>query len=205
MVKVKICGITNLNDAKVAVDLGADAIGFVFAESPRKIKKEKAGLITRKLPPFITFVGLFVNETPENIEEICNFCGIDAVQLHGNERPNILNKLRHRKTIKAFRIKTERDIVPISKYKANAVLLDGYAKDKMGGSGISFNWEIVKKVKTSSAIIIAGGLTPLNVSNAIKIARPYGVDVSSGVESRTGKKDKTLIRKFIDNAKSASI
>ncbi len=198
MTKIKICGITNLNDAKIAVDYGADAIGFVFAESVRKVNREKVKAIVRKLPPFITFVGLFVNETAKNIENICSYCGLNAVQLHGNEPPGFLDKLKHYKVIKAFRIKNERDINPINKYNPDAVLLDGYAENKMGGSGTAFDWKIVKKVKTSSPIIIAGGLTHVNVSRAIKIARPYGVDVSSGVEIKPGKKDRQLIKKFID-------
>ena len=201
MTKVKICGIKNLQDAIFAADYGADAIGFVFAKSIRKVSKEKARAIVRKLPPFITTVGLFVNETAEDIEAACRFCGLDAIQLHGNEPPNILNKLKDFKTIKAFRIQNEKDINPIKKYKPNAILLDGYSENKMGGTGTSFDWKIVKKLKTSIPIIVAGGLTHLNVSRAIKFINPYGVDVSSGVESVPGKKDKKLIKQFIDAVK----
>jgi phosphoribosylanthranilate isomerase len=201
MTKVKICGIRNLNDAIFAADYGADAIGFVFAKSKRKITKEKARAIVRQLPPFITTVGLFVNETVENMVAACRFCGLDAIQLHGNELPGLLNKLKDFKTIKAFRIQNEKDINPIQKYKANAILLDGYSENKMGGTGTTFDWKIVKKLKTTTPIIVAGGLTHLNVSQAIKIVKPYGVDVSSGVESRPGEKDKRLIKKFIDAVK----
>jgi len=201
MTKVKICGIKNLSDAKLAVDYGADAIGFVFAESIRNVSKEKARAIVQKLPPFVTTVGLFVNDTAENIEAICRFCGLDAVQLHGNESPDILNKLKDFKTIKAFRIQNEKDIIPIKKYKPDAILLDGYSEKNMGGTGTSFDWKIVKNIKTSIPIIVAGGLTPLNVSKAIKIVKPYGVDVSSGVESKPGKKDRKLIKVFIDAVK----
>ena len=201
MTKVKICGIKNLEDAIFAADYGTDAIGFVFAKSIRKVSKEKARAIVRKLPPFVTTVGLFVNETAEDIEAACRFCGLDAIQLHGNEPPNILNKLKDFKTIKAFRIQNEKDINPIKKYKPNAILLDGYSENKMGGTGTSFDWKIVKKLKTSIPIIVAGGLTHLKVSRAIKIIKPYGVDVSSGVESAPGKKDKKLIKQFIDAVK----
>lgn len=201
MTKVKICGIKTLSDAKFAVDYGTDAIGFVFAESIRNVSKEKARAIVQKLPPFVTTVGLFVNDTAENIEAICRFCGLDAIQLHGNERPSLLNKLKDFKTIKAFRIRNEKDILPIKKYKPDAILLDGYSENQMGGTGISFDWKIVRKIRTSTPIILAGGLTHLNVSQAIKIANPYGVDVSSGVESKPGKKDRRLIKKFIDAAK----
>ena len=147
MTKVKICGIKNLNDAIFAVDYGADALGFVFAKSIRKVSKEKARAIVRKLPPFVTTVGLFVNETAENIETACRFCGLDAIQLHGNEPPGIINKLKDIKTIKAFRIQNEKDISPIKKYKPNAILLDGYSENQMGGTGTSFDWKIVKKIK----------------------------------------------------------
>ena len=201
MTKVKICGIRNLNDAISAVDYGADAIGFVFAKSIRKVSKEKARTIIRKLPPFVTTVGLFVNGTAENIEAACRYCGLNAIQLHGNEPPNIINKLKDIKTIKAFRIQNEEDINPITKYKPDAILLDGYSKNQMGGTGTSFDWKIVKKLKTSIPIIVAGGLTHLNVSQAIKIVNPYGVDVSSGVEAAPGNKDKKLIKKFIDAVK----
>ncbi len=201
MTKVKICGIRNLDDAISAVDYGADAIGFVFAKSIRKVSKEKARAIVRKLPPFVTTVGLFVNETEENIEAVCRYCGLNAIQLHGNEPPNIINKLKDIKTIKAFRIQNEKDITPIRKYKPNAILLDGYSENQMGGTGTSFDWKIVKKLKTSIPIIVAGGLTHLNVSRAIKIVNPYGVDVSSGVESTPGVKNKSLIKKFINAVK----
>ncbi len=198
MTKVKICGIKNLNDAIFAVDYGADAIGFVFAKSIRKISKEKARAIVRKLPPFVTTVGLFVNETAEDMEATCRFCGLDAIQLHGNEPPDIINKLKDFKIIKAFRIQNEKDITQIKKYKPNAILLDGYSENQMGGTGISFDWKIAKKLKISIPVIVAGGLTHLNVAQAIKIVKPYGVDVSSGVETKPGQKDKRLIRKFID-------
>ena len=201
MTKVKICGIKTLSDAKFSVDYGADAIGFVFAESIRNVSKEKARAIVRKLPPFVTTVGLFVNDTAENIEAICRFCGLDTIQLHGNERPSLLNKLKAFKTIKAFRIQNEKDIIPIRKYKPDAILLDGYSVNKMGGTGTSFDWKIVKKLRTSIPVIVAGGLTHLNVSQAIRIVNPYAVDVSSGVESIPGKKDRKLIKKFIDAAK----
>ncbi len=201
MTKVKICGIKTLSDAKFAVDYGADAIGFVFAESIRNVSKEKVRAIVQKLPPFVTTVGLFVNDTAENIEAICRFCGLDAIQLHGNERPGLLNKLKDFKTIKAFRIRNEKDIIPIKKYKPDAILLDGYSEKNMGGTGTSFDWKIVKSIRTSIPIIVAGGLTYLNVSQAIRIVNPYAVDVSSGVESSPGKKDRKLIKKFIDAVK----
>ncbi|GJQ60020.1 MAG: phosphoribosylanthranilate isomerase [Candidatus Scalindua sp. AMX11] len=201
MTRIKICGITNVEDATIAIDYGTDAIGFVFAESKRKVSKEKVRDIVHKLPPFVTLVGLFVNETAKNIEDICKYCGLNTIQLHGNEPPDFLRDLKQFKIIKAFRIKNEEDIGQVQNYQADALLLDGYAENQRGGTGTTFDWKIVGKAKTSIPIIIAGGLTHINVSEAIHISKPYGVDVSSGVEMRPGKKDKHLIRKFIDTVK----
>lgn len=201
MTKIKICGITNFEDAKIAVDYGTDAIGFVFAESKRQVSKEKVKDIVQKLPPFVTPVGLFVNETSKNIEEICKYCNLYTIQLHGNEPPVFLSGLKQFKIIKAFRIKNEEDIHQVQGYEAHALLLDGYAENQRGGTGTTFDWRIAGKAETSLPIIIAGGLTDKNVSQAIHIATPYGVDVSSGVEIRPGKKDRQLVRKFIDAAK----
>ncbi|MDR4505616.1 MAG: phosphoribosylanthranilate isomerase [Candidatus Scalindua sp.] len=198
MTRIKICGITNFEDAKIAVDYGTDAIGFVFAGSKRQVRKEKVKDIVQKLPPFVTLVGLFVNESAKNIEDICNYCRINTIQLHGNEQPGFLDSLKQFKIIKAFRIKNAEDIPQIQGYEANALLLDGYAENQMGGTGTTFDWRIAGKTETSLPIIIAGGLTHLNVSQAIRIANPYGVDVSSGVEIRPRKKDRQLVRKFID-------
>ncbi len=201
MTRIKICGITNLEDAKIAIDYGADAIGFVFAESGRRVSKETVKDIVQKLPPFVTLVGLFVNETAKNIEDVCKHCGINTIQLHGNEPPDFLHSLRQFKIIKAFRIKNEQDIHQVQDYEASAFLLDGYMENQMGGTGTTFDWKIMSSANTSTPMIIAGGLTHRNVSEAISIASPYGVDVSSGVEIRHGKKDKYLIRKFIDAVK----
>ncbi len=201
MTRIKICGITNLEDAKMAIDYGADAIGFVFAESKRKVTKEKVKEIVQKLPPFVTVVGLFVNETTKSIEDTCRYCCINTIQLHGDEPPDFLHHLREFKIIKAFRIKNEEDIHHVQDYQADAFLLDGYAENQRGGTGTTFNWEIVGKAKTSIPLIIAGGLTHMNVSQVIRIAHPYGVDVSSGVEMMPGKKERQLIRKFIDAVK----
>ncbi len=200
--RVKICGITNTYDALAAVELGADALGFVFAKSPRQITIEKAREIIETLPPFISAVGVFVDENIAMINKICNSCRIHTVQLHGNEDPQFLNELKEYKIIKAFRIRDESDLKPMSDYKPHAFLLDSYVKGIIGGTGITFNWAYAHQVKRYGNIILSGGLTPENVKEAINIAKPFAVDVSSGVESSPGKKDKLLMKRFILGAKS---
>ena len=199
--RVKICGITNNEDAHAAVEYGADALGFVFAKSPRQITKEQARDIIAELPPFVSPVGVFVDEMADMIKEICDFCGIQTVQLHGNEQPSYLKELEGYKLIKAFRVKEEDDLKPLANYKTHAFLLDSYVKGVMGGTGTSFNWEIARKAHKYGTIILSGGLTPENVKDAIQVVKPYAVDVSSGVESSPGKKDKSLVKRFIENAK----
>ena len=200
-VRVKICGITNSEDAHAAVEYGADALGFVFAKSPRQITKEQARDIIAELPPFVSPVGVFVDEMADMIKEICDFCGIQTVQLHGNEQPSYLKELEGYKLIKAFRVKEEDDLKQLANYKPHAFLLDSYVKGVMGGTGVSFNWEIARQAHKYGTIILSGGLTPKNVKEAIQMVKPYAVDVSSGVESSPGKKDKSLLKRFIANAK----
>lgn len=208
MIRVKICGITNIADAENAVTFGADAIGFVFAESPRMISKEEASLIIKKLPPFITCAGLFVNEDAGRVKDICKFCNIYTVQFHGNETQDYLDQFPYFKIIKAIRVRSESDLLQLDNYRADAYLLDSYSDRKMGGTGKSFDWEIVRKTNSrekefsrSKRIIIAGGLNPDNVADAIKLTKPFGVDTSSGVELNPGIKDKELMRRFIGAAK----
>jgi len=199
--RVKICGITNNEDAHAAVEYGADALGFVFAKSPRQITKEQARDIIAELPPFVSPVGVFVDEMADMIKEICDFCGIQTVQLHGNEQPSYLKELEGYKLIKAFRVKEEDDLKQLANYKPHAFLLDSYVKGVMGGTGVSFKWEIARQAHKYGIIILSGGLTPENVKEAIQMVKPYAVDVSSGVEASPGKKDKLLMKRFIANAK----
>ena len=137
----------------------------------------------------------------DKIKEICSFCGIHTVQLHGSESPLYLKDLKGYKIIKAFRIRDEDDLKPLANYKLHAFLLDSYVKGVMGGTGVSFNWEIARQAHKYGIIILSGGLTPENVKEAIQMVKPYAVDVSSGVESSLGKKDKLLTKQFIMNAK----
>lgn len=199
--RVKICGITNSEDAQAAVEYGADALGFVFGKSSRQVTKEQARDIIAELPPFVSPVGVFVDEKADTIKEVCDFCGIYTVQLHGNESPLYLNDLDRYKIIKAFRIKDAEDLKPLENYKPHAFLLDSYVKGVMGGTGITFNWDIAGQAHKYGAIILSGGLTPDNVREAIRIVKPYAVDVSSGVEASPGKKNTSLLKRFIVNAK----
>jgi phosphoribosylanthranilate isomerase len=201
-VKVKICGITNLDDAMAAVDCGADALGFVFFKgSPRYIPYGSAASIIKNLPPFLTIVGVFVNEQPEHIENVITMIGIDVIQLHGEEPPERYTFTR--RVIKAMRVETLESLDPLINYrgKASAFLLDTFTPDLFGGTGKIFNWDIALEAKQFGRIILAGGLTPDNVAEAVKRVRPYGVDVSSGVEFEKGRKDFKKMQQFIERAK----
>lgn len=201
MVKVKICGITSLEDAMMAVEAGADALGFVFYEkSPRFINPLTAANIIAKLPPFVLTVGLFVNEELEKINWTADYCGLDLIQLHGDEGPDECMEVS-RRVIKAFRIKDIVSIEPMKKYQVSGFLLDAWCPDTYGGTGMTFNWEMAAAARQYGRIILAGGLTPANVAEAVRLVQPYAVDVSSGVESAPGRKDLEKVREFIRLAK----
>jgi phosphoribosylanthranilate isomerase len=206
-VNVKICGITNLTDACTAVRLGAGAIGFIFAPSPRRIAPQTAREIIRALPPFVKTVGVFVNEAPASIRKVINDCGLDLVQLHGDESPALCDQLMPY-TIKALRIKDQSSLQTGQAYhgKVRALLLDTYSKEKAGGTGKTFDWELAIKIKKQgSPIILSGGLAPANIAAAIHIVRPYAIDVNSGVEERTGKKSPALIRDLMENVRQGML
>lgn len=197
MTRVKICGITNLEDAIAAVDAGCDAVGFVFAKSPREISADDAKEIIKRLPPFVKTVGIFVNEDPDLVKDVARKCRLDLLQFHGDEDPEYCKRF-DLGVIKAFRIKDKEALKDIERYRnIGAYLLDTFSKDAYGGTGVRFNWELVKEVRDIGPIILAGGLTISNVKEAIREIHPYGVDVSSGVESSPGKKDHRKIREFI--------
>ncbi len=197
--KVKICGITNYQDASAALKLGVDALGFIFAPSPRRISPEKAKEIISALPPFVKTVGVFVNEDPSAIRNIMNFCGLDLIQLHGDESPEFASEFMPY-AIKAFRLKDESSLRSIGPYrgKVRAIVFDTYSKNKKGGTGETFDWDLAVKGKEMGApIILAGGLTPSNIEQAISVVRPYAVDVNSGVEDAPGRKNPSLIQKLM--------
>jgi len=199
--KVKICGITNQQDASAAVGLGVDALGFIFAKSPRTIEPERARAIIGALPPFVMSVGVFVNEDPEKIREIVAFCGLDMIQFHGDEPPEVCRAFMPR-AIKAFRLKNESSLEQIKPYlgKVRALLFDTFSKDKRGGTGKTFDWGLAIKGKELGVpVILSGGLGPSNINEAVSTVRPYAVDVNSGVEESPGKKDHNLMKKLMDN------
>lgn len=201
--QVKICGITNLEDALHAIACGADALGFVFFPgSPRFVDPDRARQIIAELPPFVTTVGLFVNEPPARIREMVDFCGLNTVQLHGDEEPDQCCYPPCR-VIKALRLKAEMDESFFASFPASALLLDAYVPDKFGGTGHRCDWEKAAAVASSHRVILAGGLTPDNVAEAVQQVHPYGVDVSSGVEEKPGKKDPEKVARFIRMAKEA--
>ncbi len=207
MVRVKICGITNLEDALLAVDYGADALGFVFfKKSPRYISPAKAKAIIKRLPPFITCVGVFVNEKKKEIEKISEQTGINAIQLHGDEPPRTC-RISGYPITKAVRVKSLENLELLSKYKdcVSSFLLDTYTPEKYGGTGQIFNWDIAVEAKRFGRIILAGGLTAENIEKAIRFVHPYAVDVSSGVEAEKGIKDHKKIKAFIEKAKAVHV
>ena len=204
MVRVKICGITNVKDARLAARLGADALGFNFyKESPRYIQPERASAIIAALPPFVAAVGIFVNEEPERINEIAGLCRLDAAQLSGDESPAQADRVRGVRRIKGIQVREERDIARCRRYRVDAYLLDAYVEGLHGGTGETFNWELAREAHEFGPVILAGGLTPENVDEAVRIARPYAVDTASGVEQRPGIKDRDLMADFILCAKAA--
>ena len=198
---VKICGITNEDDALFAVAMGADAVGFVFAPSPRQVAPQLVYDITRRLPPEVLTVGVFRDEHPSRVIEIANRSGVKAVQLHGRETPEQTAEVAHnvRYVIKAFPSDSPH-LGRADQYGTDLVLVDAPSP----GSGKLFDWGLVADVPDSVRLILAGGLDPDNVADAIRAVEPWGVDVSSGVEAAPGRKDPTLVRRFISNARDAA-
>lgn len=195
--KIKVCGTTRLKDALLAVECGADAIGFIFyKKSPRCVTERAAKEICSKLPPFVHRVGVFVNETAEKINRIADRCGLDAVQLHGDESPAFCKKIK-RRVIKAVRVKDASSLKEMPLYSVDAFLLDTYKDNQWGGTGHVFDWELAVRAKKYGPVILAGGLNPRNVKEAVKKVQPYGVDVSSGVELSPGKKDPRKVKAFL--------
>jgi phosphoribosylanthranilate isomerase len=205
-VKIKICGITNVADARAAVDAGADLLGFVFYEkSPRHVTVQAAKAIARQLPPYVAKVGVFVNAPDELISQALGECGLSVLQFHGDETPEDCVKFGVM-SMKAFRVRDEESLKALPAYQTDAWLLDAYTADARGGTGATFNWDLaVEAMKFGRPIFLAGGLTPENVAQAVRKVQPFAVDVSSGVEASPGKKDHGTVREFIQNVRTAMI
>ncbi|MBM3132448.1 MAG: phosphoribosylanthranilate isomerase [Chloroflexi bacterium] len=199
MMRIKICGITSREDALAAIEFGADALGFIFAESPRKVTPEIARAIIAELPPFVTKVGVFVNRPLDEIRETMAFCGLDLAQLHGEESPETCAALLP-KVIKVFTPNSLPPLGELRQYPVAAYLFDREKGSKTPPEGL---WPIAKRIGAYGRVILAGGLTPENVAEAIRIAQPYAVDVSSGIEERPGKKDLRKMKEFIETVRAA--
>ena len=210
MVKVKICGITNYKDAEAACRSGADALGFVFAKSPRRITPDKAKGIIKKLPPHVVTVGVFVDEDREKVLKIARDCRLDCLQLHGNESPGYCKELKKcYKIIKAVRVNGKESLKRLKGYDVDAFLLDSYVKGKAGGTGIKFDWALAVEAnklgrRVRAPVILAGGLDAANIEEAIRRVRPYAVDASGGLESSPGRKNRCLVKKFIEKIRNTN-
>lgn len=201
MVRVKICGITNVEDALYAAEAGADALGFVFYEkSPRYVNPQTAGEIIQALPPFITTVGLFVDATASEVRDAVFESKVGLLQFHGSEEPEYCRSFGL-DYIKVFRVKDRDSLKDMGNYAAAAYLLDAYSDTEYGGTGKTFDWDAAAYAKRFGRVIVAGGLRPDNVADAVARVNPYAVDVSSGVEAAKGIKDKGAVKMFIMNAK----
>jgi phosphoribosylanthranilate isomerase len=213
MTLVKICGITNVEDALAAIEAGASLLGFNFyAKSPRCVTVEDARRIIEQLPETVLCVGVFVNEDVESVESVASASGVGAVQLHGDETPEFCARLRQLsklKTdggfiIKALRVSRDFSVEDAARFGVEAVLLDAYARDAWGGTGRTFDWEVARRARAVvPKLILAGGLTAENVTRAVETVRPYAVDVCSGVENAPGRKSFQLMRSFVEAVRAA--
>ncbi|MDD5495735.1 MAG: phosphoribosylanthranilate isomerase [Candidatus Omnitrophica bacterium] len=206
MTRIKICGITNKIDALAAADLGVDMLGFVFYKgSKRHVEPKMARDIINELPVSVKRVGVFVDEKREKVLEIAQDAYLDMLQFHGDETPEYCGSFytqeKRYKIIKAFRIKDKESLKHVNDYDVDYYLLDTYNGDSIGGSGEVFDWKVLRDFEFLKPVILAGGLTPLNISKAIDEILPYGVDVSTGVERSPGKKDPELMKKFVEKVR----
>ncbi|HEU5396570.1 MAG TPA: phosphoribosylanthranilate isomerase [Verrucomicrobiae bacterium] len=203
--RVKICGITNPTDAQVAVEAGADALGFIFYEkSPRYVTLNAVAEIAKQIPPFILRVGVFVNAPDEFILRAIGDAGLSLLQFHGDETPEFCTQFGLM-SMKAFRMRDAESLGAMRNYQTDAYLLDAFSASAYGGTGEKFNWDLaVEARKFGKPIFLSGGLTPENVGEAVRKVQPFGVDVSSGVESEPGKKDPAKVKAFIAAVRAAS-
>ncbi|HEU5309848.1 MAG TPA: phosphoribosylanthranilate isomerase [Candidatus Eisenbacteria bacterium] len=203
MVFTKVCGITNPGDAREAADAGADAIGLIFAESPRKVNVEEARRISVALPDGVLKVGVFVDAEPEEVLQTAREVGLDLAQLHGDETPETVAAIRGAglPVMKALRVRNAEALAEIQSYGADLIMLDAWSARVRGGTGETFDWGLAKSVKGRGNIVVSGGLTPENVREAIEFFEPYGVDASSSLEEKPGKKSGERVRRFVRAAR----
>jgi phosphoribosylanthranilate isomerase len=203
MVFTKVCGITNPGDAREAADAGADAIGLIFAESSRRVGVEEARQISIALPDGVLKVGVFVDADPEEVLRTAREVGLDLAQLHGDETPEAVAAIRGAglPVMKAVRVRNAEVLGTLESYEADLFLLDAWSARARGGTGETFDWELAKSVKWRDNIVVSGGLTPENVREAVEFFEPYGVDASSSLEERPGKKSGERVRRFVRAAK----
>lgn len=197
--RVKICGMTDMEEVRYAVAAGVDALGFIFAQaSPRYIEPERAKAIIGSLPPFVDAVGVFLNDDAEHVEEIVQYCNLTVIQLHGSETPDYCRRFQTR-VVKAFQVHDQLQADDLRPYEdvVAGFLLDTYDKKQAGGTGQTFDWSIIDKLQPERPVILAGGLGPANVAQAISAVRPFAVDVNSAIETEPGRKDPELISRLM--------
>ena len=199
MMLVKICGITNDGDARVAAAAGANAVGLVFAESPRRVGVEEARRISMSLPEYVLSVGVFVDEEPDEVVRISREVGLDLAQLHGDETPDTVTAVREGgvNVMKALRVRDAASLEALDEYEADLILLDAYSEKARGGTGERFDWRVAKSLRGRDNIVVSGGLDPENVREAIEFFEPYGVDASSSLEDEPGRKNGERVRRFV--------
>ena len=198
-----MCGITNPDDASVAADAGADAIGLIFAESPRRVSVERAREIAAALPEGVLKVGVFVDAEPGEVLRIAREVGLDYAQLHGDEPPESVAEIRDGGVgvMKALRVRNAEALAAVERYEADLFLLDAWSAKARGGTGARFDWELAKSLRGRDNIVVSGGLGPENVREAIEYFEPHGVDASSSLEERPGKKNGERVRRFVRAAR----
>ena len=198
-----MCGITNPEDARVAAEAGADGIGLVFAESPRRVSVERAREIAAALPEGVLKVGVFVDADPGEVLRIAREVGLDYAQLHGDEPPEAVAEIREGGVgvMKALRVRNAEALAAVEHYAADLFLLDAWSAEARGGTGTRFDWELAKSLRGRDNILVSGGLGPENVREAIEYFEPYGVDASSSLEEWPGKKKGERVRRFVGAAR----
>ena len=201
--KIKICGITNLEDARLCVEAGADALGFIFVErTPRYVAPEAAARIIAGLPPFVTPVGVFWDHAPGHVKAVAEQCGLGVLQFHGDETPEDLQEYRL-PVIKTLKVAAAPDLARLAAYRVAAFLLDSPSRWSEGEARPPIPWDVAAEAARLHPVLLSAGLTPENVAGAVRRVRPYGVDVNSGVEARPGRKDPARVRRFVAEARAA--